>query len=58
MYPVPVGSLPITGANLLAFTLAGAAFLIAGVVTLRVVYFLKRRKSAGSAALAPGDSGR
>jgi hypothetical protein len=50
--------LPITGANLLAFTLAGAAFLIAGVVTLRVVYFLKRRKSAGSAALAPGDSGR
>ena len=34
MYPVPIGSLPITGANLLGFTLAGGALIIAGGLVL------------------------
>ncbi len=54
MYPVPIGSLPITGANLLGFTLAGGALIIAGLIMLRLVLFLRKRKAAGVAALAPG----
>jgi hypothetical protein len=54
MYPLPIGTLPITGANLIAFAFAGAALVIAGVITLRVVFFLKRRRASGAAALAPG----
>jgi uncharacterized membrane-anchored protein len=54
MYPLPTGTLPITGVNLIAFTLAGAAFLIVGAIALRLVFFLKRRTAAGAAALAPG----
>jgi hypothetical protein len=44
MYPQPVGTLPVTGANLLAFALAGGALMIAGIVTLRLVYFVRRGK--------------
>jgi hypothetical protein len=51
MYPVPTGSLPITGANLLGFSLAGGALIIVGVIILRLVFFLRRRRAA---ALAPG----
>lgn len=54
MYPLPTGTLPITGASLIAFTLAGAAFLIVGAIALRLVFFLKRRKTTGAPALAPG----
>jgi hypothetical protein len=55
MYPVPIGSLPITGANLFAFTLAGGALIVAGIITLRLVYFLRKRRAAeAAAALAPG----
>lgn len=54
MYPVPIGSLPITGANLFAFTLAGGALIIVGVIMLRLVFFLRKRRAAGAAAPAPG----
>ena len=54
MYPVPIGSLPITGANLLGFTLAGGALIIAGLIMLRLVFFLRKRRTSGSAALPPG----
>jgi hypothetical protein len=51
MYPQPIGTLPVTGANLVAFTLMGGALMVAGLVTLRLVYFVRRRRgaSAGSA---------
>jgi hypothetical protein len=51
MYPIPIGSLPITGANLFAFTVAGGALIIVGVIMLRLVFFLRKRRAA---ALAPG----
>jgi hypothetical protein len=54
MYPLPIGTLPITGANLIAFAFGGGALIVAGVITLRVVFFLKRRRAAGPRALAPG----
>lgn len=54
MYPVPIGSLPITGANLLAFTLAGGALIIVGLIMLRLVFFLRKKRAAEAAALAPG----
>lgn len=54
MYPLPTGTLPITGANLIAFTLAGAAFLVVGAIVLRLVFFLKRRTTTGAPTLAPG----
>jgi hypothetical protein len=54
MYPVPIGSLPITGANLLGFTLAGGALIIAGLIMLRLVFFLRKRRADGPAALPPG----
>jgi hypothetical protein len=37
--------LPITGASLLAFALPGGALMIAGLITLRLVYFLRRRRA-------------
>jgi LPXTG cell wall anchor motif len=54
MYPVPIGSLPITGANLLGFTLAGGALIIAGLIMLRLVFFLRKKRADGAAALPPG----
>jgi len=54
MYPLPTGALPITGANLLAFTLAGGALIIVGVIALRLVIVFKRRRTSGAEAPVPG----
>ena len=47
MYPIS-GTLPITGANLIAFALTGGAFVIVGVIMLRLAFFLKKRKAAAT----------
>ena len=52
MYPLPTGTLPMTGLNLLAMPLAGGALMIAGVIMLRIAYFLKRRKTDNAAGLS------
>jgi hypothetical protein len=57
MYSIPPGTLPITGADLLAFALPGGVLIIAGMVMLRIV-LSRRRRAASAAALAPGDSGK
>jgi hypothetical protein len=57
MYSIPPGTLPITGADLMGFGIAGGALVIAGIVTLRLAFSLRRRRAAEAAALAPGDSG-
>jgi hypothetical protein len=52
MYPLPTGTLPMTGLNLLAMALAGGALMIAGVIMLRIAYFLKRRKTDSAVGLS------
>lgn len=53
MYPLPTGTLPVTGASLLGIALAGGVLMIVGLVTLRLAYFVRRRRNARAAAIAP-----
>lgn len=45
MYPPPVGPLPITGFNMLAFGCIGCGLLVGGLLLLRVAYFSRTRKN-------------
>lgn len=45
MYPIPPGTLPVTGVNLLGFALAGAILTILGLAAARLAYFARRRRS-------------
>jgi len=45
MYPPPVGPLPVTGVNIIAIAMAGSGLLIAGLVLLRLVYFVRRPRN-------------
>jgi hypothetical protein len=46
MYPPPTGPLPVTGINMLAIALAGSGLMIAGLILLRLGYFLRKRKNS------------
>lgn len=50
MYPLPTGVLPVTGASLLGFALAGGSLIIVGLATLRLAYFVRRRRHTGGTA--------
>lgn len=52
MYPLPTGPLPVTGAGLLGFAMAGSGLLIAGLIMLRLAYFVRRRRNIRAAAMA------
>jgi hypothetical protein len=47
MYPIPTGTLPVTGANLLAVALSGGALMVVGVITLRLGYFRRKARATG-----------
>jgi hypothetical protein len=44
MYPPPIGILPITGFNMIAFGLVAGALIIGGLIFLRVAYFSRSRR--------------
>jgi hypothetical protein len=44
MYPPPTGPLPVTGVNMLAIAMAGSGLLVAGLLLLRLGYFMRRRR--------------
>ncbi|HEX4832992.1 MAG TPA: hypothetical protein VH478_18070 [Trebonia sp.] len=43
MYPLPIGPLPVTGVNMLAFAITAGALMTAGLVLLRLAYLARRR---------------
>lgn len=49
MYPLPTGPLPVTGAGMLGIALSGGGLIIAGLVMLRLAYFVRRRKARATA---------
>jgi hypothetical protein len=44
MYPPPIGVLPITGFNMIAFGLLAAALIIGGLIFLRIAHFARSRR--------------
>jgi LPXTG-motif cell wall-anchored protein len=44
VYPPPIGVLPITGFNMIAFGLVAAALIIGGLIFLRVAHFSRSRR--------------
>lgn len=46
MYPPPIGTLPITGFNIIAFGFIGSALIVGGLLFFRLSYFSRSRRDS------------
>jgi hypothetical protein len=46
MYPSPIGTLPITGFNIVAFGFIGSALIVDGLLFFRLSYFPRSRRDS------------